>query len=142
MADLIPPSEALGNAVWLRRERELGLSRDTLAERLGWQPANDGRRTRSGWSPRTLVRLEKGLRGIRDHAELNALAASLELTAGALEVRVSTPKPQSRSEDPYGFAAAIEQVPDPDARAVLLRIADDLTDLARRLTGDEDHPGD
>jgi transcriptional regulator with XRE-family HTH domain len=121
----------------MRRARDLRLSREALAERLGWRLEPNGRRSHSGWSPRTITRLELGGRGIRTPEELNQLAASLELTPQALEVRIREAASEPRTiEDPYGFAAAIDRVTDPDARALLLRVADDLGELARRLAAD------
>ncbi|MDX6645352.1 MAG: hypothetical protein QOK40_1079 [Miltoncostaeaceae bacterium] len=70
----IPPSAGLARAVRGRRE-ELGLNRAQLALRLGWEPGE----ARSGWSPRTLARVESGERGLRDAGEVVLMARGLEL---------------------------------------------------------------
>jgi transcriptional regulator with XRE-family HTH domain len=71
----IPPSLGLALAVRGRRE-ELGLTRAQLALGLGWRPGE----ARSGWSPRTIVRIEGGERGLRDGGEVAAVARGLELS--------------------------------------------------------------
>jgi hypothetical protein len=71
----IPPSLGLARAVRGRRQ-ELGLNRAQLAVRLGWRPGE----ARSGWSPRTIVRIEGGERGLRDAGEVVVMARGLELS--------------------------------------------------------------
>jgi len=53
------------------------LNRAQLALRLGWRPGE----ARSGWSPRTIVRIEAGERGLRDAGEVVVMARGLELSA-------------------------------------------------------------
>ena len=135
MPDYIERSDALGNAVWMRRDRELGLSRETLAGRLGWRLTGDGTRTASGWSPKTIVRVERGERGIRSEAEFQHLARGLDLTPGQLKGRISQASAIPRAGEARGLPDVIAAVPDPESRAALERIADDLAGLARRLAG-------
>jgi transcriptional regulator with XRE-family HTH domain len=71
----IAPSLGLALAVRGRRE-ELGLTRAQLALRLGWKPGE----TRSGWSPRTIVRIEGGERELRHGGEVAMVARGLELS--------------------------------------------------------------
>lgn len=138
MADRIERGEALGRAVERRRWRELGLSRQALAERLGWRDSTQGGRDRSGWSPRTIVRIERGQRGLRSDDELNALAASLDLTPRALLGRISEARDPGPGEGADELAEQIARIEDPGARALLERIAGDLERLARELARPDD----
>lgn len=142
--DKIEPSAALATALANRRERELGLSREQLAERLGWTPDAPGGRSRSGWSPRTLVRIEKGQRGLRSGEEVNALARSLDLTPGELIGRIAVVDSATHVGDPGGLISTISRVGNPDQRALLLRLVADIEAVASQLAGDpapEDPPG-
>lgn len=132
MSDYLEQSKALGVTVWMRRARELGLSREDLAARLGWSLA-DGGRSLSGWSPKTIARIERGERGIRSVAELHLLAPVLDLTPGQFEARISQTAASIREEGSMGLSEAIAAIADPRLREVLRRIADDLTSLALRL---------
>ncbi|WP_217924821.1 helix-turn-helix domain-containing protein [Miltoncostaea oceani] len=135
MSDYLEPSKALGTTVWMRRARELGLSREDLAGLLGWSLA-DGGRSLSGWSPKTIARIERGERGIRSVAELQLLAPVLDLTPGQFEARVSQAASAIREEGSLGLPEAIAAIADPQLREVLWRIADDLTSLALRLSAE------
>lgn len=76
----VRPSELpeMGDAVRRRRE-QLGLTRLQLSMRLGWGPGQ-----RTGWSPRTLVRIENGDRPLSHRGELVHLAVALELSEDQL----------------------------------------------------------
>ena len=71
-------SVAHGTLIRGRRE-ELGLTRMQLSLRLGWTPGQ-----RSGWSPRTLVRIEAGERRLCDDGEVVLMARALELPEAQL----------------------------------------------------------
>lgn len=134
MSDYLERSTDLGNAVWMRRERELGLSREALAKRLGWSLTGDGTRSGSGWSPKTIARLERAERGIASRVELNRLAQCLDLTPEELTGRISQAS-APRTGEAGDLQHAIAQVEDPHHRAILERIAGDLAGLARSLAG-------
>jgi transcriptional regulator with XRE-family HTH domain len=133
MGDRVERGEALGRAVERRRWRELGLSREALATLLGWRSGSPEARDRSGWSPRTIVRIERGQRGLRSDAEVNALAASLDLTARALMMRISEARDPGPGEGTDELAEQIARIDDPGARKLLERIASDLERVAREL---------
>jgi transcriptional regulator with XRE-family HTH domain len=133
MADFIERSEHLGNAVWMRRDRELGLSREALARRLGWSLIGEGKRSESGWSPKTIVRIERAQRGVRSMQELNALADALGLTSDQLIARVAQAESTPRTGEADGISDAIAGIRDEELRAIVRRIADDLAGLARAL---------
>jgi len=76
-----PPNNglpSLGDAIRRRREL-LGLTRLQLSLRLGWGPGE-----RTGWSPRTLVRIENGERPLAHPGELVHLARALEMSEAEL----------------------------------------------------------
>jgi len=81
----IPPSQGLAQSVRGRRG-ELGINRTQLALRLGWNPEE----ARSGWSPRTVVRIEGGERGLRDDGEVVMMARALEISADDLLAAVQS----------------------------------------------------
>lgn len=87
-------SDAHGMLIRGRREA-LGLTRMQLSLRLGWTPGE-----RSGWSPRTLVRIEAGQRRLCDEGEVVLMARALEL-------------PEARLREALGLGDCI----DPDAGA-------------------------
>jgi transcriptional regulator with XRE-family HTH domain len=119
----------LGAALRRRRE-ELGLTRLQLALRLGWRPGE-----RTGWSPRTLVRLENGQRPVAHRGELLHLAEALGLGAQDLLDRAdgaALPPPPA----PAGGAGA--------ARVLerLLAEQEEQTELLRRLVSAVEGDGD
>lgn len=133
MPDLIEPSKALAQVIWTRRQVELGLSRELLAERLGWVRNGDGgdaaeRSGRSGFSPRTIVRLEKGERGLRSEREFEFLCRALEIDRDAFRARLSLVRQSASSGSEVGEGA------EGDVRLILGRISNDLATLTRLLT--------
>lgn len=68
----------LGDTIRRRRE-QLGLTRLQLSLRLGWGPGE-----RTGWSPRTLVRIENGERPLSHRGELVHLAHALQSSEAQL----------------------------------------------------------
>ncbi|MGE4177975.1 MAG: helix-turn-helix domain-containing protein [Thermoleophilia bacterium] len=133
MADYIERGPALGNAVWMRRDRELGLSRDDLARRLGWGHTTQGGRDRSGWAPSTIVRLERGQRPVYSEVEFQHLARALELTGPQLKGRISQASATPRAGEALALPDLIDRIPDDDARALMETVADALAGIARRL---------
>ncbi|MEW6582678.1 MAG: helix-turn-helix transcriptional regulator [Actinomycetota bacterium] len=112
---VLPASPSLGRAVRRRREA-LGLSRAGLAVRLGWSPG-----TRCGWSPRTLVRLECGERGLAHHGEVVVLARALGVDEGRLAAEAEA-APTSAPD-----TSAPEAPPDADVgAAALARLVEQL----------------
>jgi transcriptional regulator with XRE-family HTH domain len=135
MRRYMEPSRDLGNAVWVRRYRELGVGREEFARRTGW--TEDGNRTvtKKGLSPASIARIERAQRGVASAAEFNLLAQALDLTPDAFTMRILQASTDHRTGDAHDLPSAIDAVPDADQRALLQRIADDLAGLARSLTG-------
>lgn len=135
MSRYLEPSPDLGNAVWVRRYRELGIGRAAFARRTGW--SEDGNRTvtKTGLSPASVARIERAERGVASLAEFNLLAQALDLTPQDLSVRISQASTDYRTGDANDLPSAIDAVSDEGQRALLQRIADDLTGLARSLAG-------
>lgn len=120
------------------RREELGLTRMQLSLRLGWTPGQ-----RSGWSPRTLVRIEAGERRLCDDGEVVLMARALELPEARLRAALGLgdyPDP-----DPDGAEPGMVNGADPKAlHALMARLvvlqeesARLLREFARRLDGDE-----
>ena len=124
-ATALPPE--LGDAIRRRRE-QLGLTRLQLSLRLGWGPG-----VRTGWSPRTLVRIENGERPLGHRGELFHLAGALELSEEDLLGAADAPPegPIGGGGRAPGRGAADAAVA--DALRALLAEQQEQTALLRRL---------
>lgn len=130
---LLPATGArdLGTTTRRRRE-ELGLTRLQLSLRLGWQPG-----TRTGWSPRTLVRVENGQRPLAHRGELVHLAGALEVgehelleRAGRAELAPPAARANGPGQGDEGLGAVLDR---------LLAQQEEQTALLRRLVAAAEH---
>jgi len=128
-------SDAHGMLIRGRREA-LGLTRMQLSLRLGWTPGE-----RSGWSPRTLVRIEAGQRRLCDEGEVVLMARALELPEAQLRSALGLgdcADADADAERPSSSALNGAHGDDPGALAERLAVLHEesarlLRELARRL---------
>jgi hypothetical protein len=110
------------------------LNRAQLALRLGWRPGE----ARSGWSPRTIVRIEGGERGLRDAGEVVVMARGLELSAEDLSAAARAGGWRAAGVGAQGGTGGEEEftLDERDLVAVLARLLaqqEEQTALLRRL---------
>lgn len=135
----IEASPALARAVRARRA-ELRLSRDELAHHLGWEK---GTSYRVGWSPRTIIRIERAERGLEEPERLKAFARALKLTPAQLAARATAAEGEDTGLVPAALALQLEQL-EPEAADLVRQIIDDLAALVARLprgAGDSQNGG-